>query len=122
MASRFAGGSLCGVPAVTMRRVTSMVGHGRAISASGRWKLTGCVLAIPLLPSPALRVQGAVKRPKADQLRLARDMSMMFDELKALADRHAALHSDRARLQAELDQARAELAMARRPWWRIWGK
>jgi hypothetical protein len=44
----------------------------------------------------------------------ARDVGAMFDELKALADRHA----DRARLQAELDQARAELARARRPWWR----
>jgi multidrug resistance efflux pump len=55
---------------------------------------------------------------KADQLRMARDVSMMFDELKALADRHAPLHADQARLQAELDQARAELARARRPWWR----
>jgi hypothetical protein len=35
----------------------------------------------------------------------------MFDELKALTDRHAELHVDRARLQAELEQAR-------RPWWR----
>jgi hypothetical protein len=41
----------------------------------------------------------------------------MFDELKAMADRHAELHADRARLQAELEQARAELARARRPWW-----
>jgi multidrug resistance efflux pump len=48
----------------------------------------------------------------------ARDVGAMFDELKALADRHAELHADRARLQAELDQARAELARARRPWWR----
>jgi hypothetical protein len=42
----------------------------------------------------------------------------MFDELKAMADRHADLHADRARLQAELEQARTELARARRPWWR----
>jgi hypothetical protein len=49
---------------------------------------------------------------------MARDVSTMFDELKALADRHAELHADRARLQAELDQARAELARARRPWFR----
>jgi hypothetical protein len=43
----------------------------------------------------------------------------MFDELKAMADRHAELHADQARLQAELEQqARAELARARRPWWR----
>jgi len=51
---------------------------------------------------------------KSDQVHMARDVSIMFDELKALADRHA----DRARLQAELEQARAELARARRPWWR----
>jgi hypothetical protein len=42
---------------------------------------------------------------------MARDVATMFDELKALADRHAELHGDRARLQAELEQAR-------RPWWR----
>jgi hypothetical protein len=50
--------------------------------------------------------------------RTARDVTMMFDELKALAERHAELHADQARLQTELDQARAELARARRPWWR----
>jgi hypothetical protein len=62
---------------------------------------------------------------KSDQVRMARDVATMFDELKALADRHAEMHADRARLQAEgeqkakeLDQARAELARARRPWWR----
>ena len=58
---------------------------------------------------------------------MARDVAVMFDEMKALADRHAALHADQAQLQAELDQARleaemeqarAELAMAQRPWWR----
>ena len=40
----------------------------------------------------------------ADQVRMARDVTMMFDELKALADRHAELHADRARLQAEMEQ------------------
>ena len=49
---------------------------------------------------------------------MARDVATMFDVLKALTDRHAELHADRARLQAELEQARAELARARRPWWR----
>jgi hypothetical protein len=49
---------------------------------------------------------------------MARDVATMFDELKALADRHAALHADQARLQAELEQACAELARARRLWWR----
>jgi chromosome segregation ATPase len=58
---------------------------------------------------------------KSDQVRMARDVTMMFDELKALADRHAALHADRARLQVELERERAELERARRPWWRrLW--
>jgi hypothetical protein len=48
---------------------------------------------------------------------MARDVATMFDELKALADRHAVLHADQARLQAELEQARTELARAHRPWW-----
>jgi hypothetical protein len=62
--------------------------------------------------------QVKVDYTKADQVRMARDVATMFDELKVLADRHAAPHADQARLQAELDQARAELARARRPWWR----
>jgi hypothetical protein len=47
-----------------------------------------------------------VDHAKADQVRMARDVATMFDELKALADRHAKLHADQARLQAELEQAR----------------
>ena len=35
---------------------------------------------------------------------MARDVSVMFDELKALSDRHAELHADRARLQAQGEQ------------------
>jgi hypothetical protein len=38
-------------------------------------------------------------------------VAVMFDEMNALADRHAEMHADRARLAAELEQAR-------RPWWR----
>ena len=60
---------------------------------------------------------------------MARDVSVMFDELKALSDRHAELHADRARLQAqgeqttkELDRLHAELEQARRPWWHRWLK
>jgi hypothetical protein len=49
---------------------------------------------------------------------MARDVATMFDELKAMADRHTEMHSDRARLQADVEKERAELAMARRPWWR----
>ena len=59
---------------------------------------------------------------KGDQVRMARDVATMFDELKVLADRHAELHADRARLQVELDQARADLTRARRPWWRRFSK
>jgi hypothetical protein len=75
-------------------------------------------------PDLARLLKALVKRfgadhAKADQVRMARDVATMFDELKALTDRHAALHADQARLQAELDQARAELARARRPWWRL---
>jgi outer membrane murein-binding lipoprotein Lpp len=39
---------------------------------------------------------------KADQVRMARDVANMFDELRALADKHAELHCDRARLQADV--------------------
>jgi predicted RNase H-like nuclease (RuvC/YqgF family) len=52
---------------------------------------------------------------KSDQVRMARDVTVMFDELKALADRYAELHADRGRLRAELEQAR-------RRWWHRWFK
>jgi hypothetical protein len=62
---------------------------------------------------------------KSDQVRMARDVSVMFDELEALADRHAELYADRARLEAELGHARQEAerlyheqrAKLLRPWW-----
>ena len=57
---------------------------------------------------------------KADQVHMVRDVSMMFNELRALADRHTALHSDRAdraRLEAELERERAGLVRARQSWW-----
>jgi predicted secreted Zn-dependent protease len=55
---------------------------------------------------------------KSDQVRMARDVAVMFDELKALADRHAELHADKARLQANVDRLTTDLEQARRPWWR----
>jgi hypothetical protein len=91
---------------------------------AGRQEPAGCVLAaLPLPPPFTVHIRGAMERAeadhaKADQIRMARDVATMFDELKALADRHAEMHADRARLQAGLEQARAELARARRPWWR----
>jgi hypothetical protein len=51
----------------------------------------------------------------ADQVRMAQDVAGMFDELRAMADRYAELHADRARLRAELEQAR-------RRWWHRWFK
>ena len=45
---------------------------------------------------------------KSDQVRMARDVSVMFDELKALADKQAELHADRARLQAGLERLQDE--------------
>jgi predicted secreted Zn-dependent protease len=56
----------------------------------------------------------------ADQARMMRDVANMFDELRALADRHAELHADRARLQADVDQLdREHRAGLERPWWRL---
>jgi len=74
----------------------------------------GCVLA------KTLHVQGILERgkadhAKADQVRMAQDVAGMFDELRAMADRYAELHADRARLRAELEQAR-------RRWWHRWLK
>jgi hypothetical protein len=50
---------------------------------------------------------------KADQVRMAQDVAGMFDELRAMADRHAELHIDRARLQAESEQRTRELERLR---------
>jgi chromosome segregation ATPase len=52
---------------------------------------------------------------KGDQVRMARDVATMFDEMKAVADKHAALYADRARLESELESAR-------RRWWHRWFK
>jgi hypothetical protein len=35
-----------------------------------------------------------------------------------MANRHAEMHTDRARLEAELEQARAKLERPWRAWWR----
>jgi hypothetical protein len=37
---------------------------------------------------------------------MARDLATMFDELKALSDKHIELHVERTRLQTDLEQAR----------------
>jgi chromosome segregation ATPase len=61
------------------------------------------------------KVRAEADHAKADQVRMARDVAMTFDELKAMADRQAELHADRARLEAELEQAC-------RRWWHRWFK
>jgi len=87
----------------------------------GRPVIAPCGLSGASAAPFTVHIQGAIEQAEAghaaaDQVRMARDMSIMFDELKALADKHAAVHANQARLQAELEQARAELAKARRPW------
>ena len=42
----------------------------------------------------------------------------MFEDLQAVADCHAEMHTNRARLQADVDRLAAELEQARQPWWR----
>jgi hypothetical protein len=42
----------------------------------------------------------------------------MFNELRAMAGRHAEMHADRARLAADLEQVRAEMEQVQRPWLR----
>jgi hypothetical protein len=46
------------------------------------------------LKDELLEARAEAGHAKADQVRMARDVSTMFDELKALADKHAALHAD----------------------------
>src|SRR4051794_4956272 len=79
----------------------------------------GCVLVIWMENS--LMLPGApVERAKTDPVRMAHEVANMFEELRALTDRHAKLHADRARLQADVDRLASELAQARRPWRRRW--
>jgi multidrug resistance efflux pump len=56
-------------------------------------------------------VQADADHAKADQVRMARYVTIMFDDLRALTDKQAEPHADKARLTAELEQAR-------RPLWR----
>jgi hypothetical protein len=49
---------------------------------------------------------------KADQVRMARDVTTMFDELKVMANRQVELHADRVQLQADVDRLAAELEQA----------
>src|SRR3954463_14172596 len=53
-------------------------------------------------------VQAEADHAKADQVRMAQDVAGMFDELRALVEKHAELHADRARLEAELERARQD--------------
>jgi hypothetical protein len=74
-------------------------------------------LPVPIASPPPARVCWGGKWVLVDLCdheaggRKARDVATMFDKLKVLADKHAALHADRARLAAEREQAW-------RPWWK----
>jgi kinesin family protein 4/21/27 len=54
---------------------------------------------------------------KADQIRMAQDVAGMFNELRALAERQAGMHTDHAieleRVRDELDRARQDAALWR---------
>jgi hypothetical protein len=57
---------------------------------------------------------------KADQVRMAGDVATMFDDLRAVAGKHAELHAARARLQADVDRLdREHRAGLERSWWRL---
>ena len=47
---------------------------------------------------------------------MAGDVATMFDDLRAVAGKHAELHADRGRLQTNVDRLATELEQARRPW------
>ena len=71
-----------------------------------------------------VHIQGAMEPAEAghaaaDQVLMARDVATMFDELKAMADRHVELHADRSQLQAELERERTELERAWRRWFSL---
>jgi hypothetical protein len=56
---------------------------------------------------PTVHIQSAMEPTEAghaaaDQVRVARDVAAMFDKLRAMGDRHAELHADRARFQARV--------------------
>jgi hypothetical protein len=52
---------------------------------------------------------------------MTRAVAFIFDQVKAMADRHAELHADQARLQADVGRLATELEQARRPWRRLLG-
>jgi hypothetical protein len=60
---------------------------------------------------PTVHIQGAIEQAEAgpaaaDQVCMARDVAIMFDELRAIVDRRPGrLQADVARLTTELEQA-----------------
>jgi hypothetical protein len=71
---------------------------------------------------PVTRSRKHTPRPttKADQVRMAGDVATMFDDLRAVAGKHAELHAARARLQADVDRLdREHRAGLERSWWRL---
>jgi hypothetical protein len=47
----------------------------------------------------------AADHAQAEQVRMAKEVAAMFQELRTLADRHAELHADRGRFEAQIEAA-----------------
>jgi hypothetical protein len=80
-----------------------MVGWPVDQHRAGRQEPAGCGLTISPHPSRP-SIKGTMERAdtghaKADQVRRARAVTTMFDELRTMADRQAELHAERARLE-----------------------
>jgi hypothetical protein len=73
--------------------------------------VSGAALILGQLQDGLQEARTEADHATADQVCMAGDVATLFNELKALADRHAELHTDRARLEVDLEQAQ-------RPWWR----
>jgi hypothetical protein len=74
----------------------------------------------PSCRNPTVHIQGAIEQAEAgpaaaDQVCMARDVAIMFDELRAIADRRPGrLQADVARLTTELDTGAAAVVAAAR--------
>ena len=55
----------------------------------------------------------ALRRAEADQVCMAQDVATMFDELRALADRHADHATELERVRDQLDRARQDAGLWR---------
>jgi hypothetical protein len=73
---------------------------------------SGCWLICATIRSVALR-RAEADHAKADQVCMAQDVATMFDELRALADRHADHATELERVRDQLDRARQDAGLWR---------